>query len=252
MNEFDTPRSFVDEVKIELPTTFPVAAFVEMRAAARSILISPQAKAPQWREFAGASNLIAWRFRAAVEAFERFAESWIRQGAAVGHEEIYLRECELYAMFSCGVSCLDATCYAIYALLNHPDVLGISFNDNDRDRCKPGYLLSKLQGRAEAAPIIAALTALSSSSEWRIWRTFRNRMAHRSNLPRIVYASTEDNLPPAKPVNVAATSSTDAFAADLVDVRDHLTWLASSLEGLLCATLVLTSAALARRAPVPE
>jgi len=252
MNEFDTSRVFVEEVCIDLPTSFPIKAFVEFRASARSILISPQAKAPQWAEFAGASNLIAWRFRAAVEALERFTESWLRQGAAVGHEEIYVRERELYAMFSCGVSCLDATCYAIYALLSRPDVLGISFNDNDRNQCKPAYLLSKLQGRAEAAPVVAALTALSSSSEWRIWRTFRNRMTHRSNLPRITYASTEDNLPPAKPVNVAATSSTDAFAADLVDLRDHFTWLASSLEGLLSAMLALTSAALARRSHVPE
>jgi len=60
MNQFGTARVLVDEVKIELPTTFPIAAFVKIRADARSILISPQANAPEMAEFGSASNLIAW------------------------------------------------------------------------------------------------------------------------------------------------------------------------------------------------
>jgi hypothetical protein len=43
-------------------------------AAARSVLLKPL-KGSEWKEFAGASNLIGWRFRAASEDWEAYKRS---------------------------------------------------------------------------------------------------------------------------------------------------------------------------------
>ena len=48
---------------LEMPESFPADEYTQFRQAAREVLTNP-AKGDAWREFAGASNLIGWRFRA--------------------------------------------------------------------------------------------------------------------------------------------------------------------------------------------
>lgn len=58
-------------------------------------------------------------------------------------------------------------------------------------------------------------------------------MTHRSNLPRITRGALGTELPPAKVLHFAATSSTPAFEADVSHLETMFAWLASSLHNLL-------------------
>ena len=51
------------EYCIDLPDDFPESELAQYMVFARTVLLQPQ-KSAAWREFAGASNLIAWRYKA--------------------------------------------------------------------------------------------------------------------------------------------------------------------------------------------
>ena len=51
------------ENALDMPDAFPCEAFTRYREAARRVLETPYGSDAQ-KEFGGASNLIAWRFRA--------------------------------------------------------------------------------------------------------------------------------------------------------------------------------------------
>ena len=75
--------SFCKEYQLEMPVIFPGKELTDFRAAARAVLLKPT-KSKEWSEFAGASNLIGWRFRAANEYWQAYRSSWERCGANVG------------------------------------------------------------------------------------------------------------------------------------------------------------------------
>jgi hypothetical protein len=85
------------------------------------------------------------------------------------------------------------------------------------------------------------LDILTASTEWKLWVKLRNRMSHRSNLPRSGYGAVGDEPPPAKALHFAATSSTPAFEADVSNLEGMFAWLASSLRKLLVEWLVFAS-----------
>jgi hypothetical protein len=87
-----------------------------------------------------------------------------------------------------------------------------------------------------APQLVTALSVLVSSPEWETWKSFRDRMAHRSNLPRNLYGGT--SLPPSKPLDFASTSSTSAYSGELEDFEGLLVWLAAQLSEVMAAVLV--------------
>ena len=118
------------ELCIELPNEFPADEFEKFMATARRVLLEREIGV-EWKEFAGASNLVGWRYRASIEDWLRYKDSWERLGANVPHEELYQRERAIYGMFSAGVCCVEASVYAIAAFASHPDVLSIPFTASD-------------------------------------------------------------------------------------------------------------------------
>src|SRR3989440_87280 len=109
------------EYCLNMPGEFPDAEFTEFMAIARRNLLSPS-QAPVWVEFAGATNLIGWRFRAASEDWEYHKASTANISNPT-HEELFRRERALFGMFTSGVSALESAIYAIAALMSHPAVL---------------------------------------------------------------------------------------------------------------------------------
>ena len=81
---------FVDSLKLELPDLFPAEQYSEFMSCARSALLGNKGEA--WTEFAGASNLIGWRFRAAFEYMRAYSDSWKANGADVSFDEIFVRD----------------------------------------------------------------------------------------------------------------------------------------------------------------
>lgn len=223
---------FSTEHQLEIPDSFPADEMVAFMAAARSILLLPT-KSDAWKELGGASNLIGWRFRCCHEHMIQYLNSWNAHGENVSLEELYQRERALFEMFTAGVSCIESTCYALNALASHPKMLGLPFGDPEQRSCSPKRLEKLLSRHAKAQALATALNVLISSTEWALWVELRNRMTHRSNLPRIVNAAVGAALPPAKTLRFAATSSTPAFDADLSHLETMFAWLGNSLRNLL-------------------
>lgn len=223
--------AFNDELKLNLPDSFPAQEFVDFMSAARAVLLPNKTDA--WREFGGASNLIGWRFRSSYENMMSYVESWRTYGADVEFEELYFRERALFGMFISGVSCIESTCYAAYALASDPSLLGILFGDAEQRRCSPAQLKRAIVPHPPARALAAALTSVIDAQEWRMWVDLRNRMTHRSNLPRIIYGASGAPAPPAKALQFAATSSTPAFEADESHLKALFSWLSQSLTQLL-------------------
>jgi hypothetical protein len=229
------PRSA--EYCIELPDDFPEAELAKFMAAARSVLLRPD-KSPMWTEFAGASNLIAWRYRASTEDWQLFKTS-LASPSGSGHEENFRRERALFGMFTAGVSCIESASYALAALASHPAVLAIPFGAREQRRCRPSVLRDWIAPHTRASTLTNALDSLLVSSEWRLWVELRDRMTHRSNLPRIYTASVGAPPPPAKPMRFAATSSTRSVDAEVADFDALRAWLSTTLASLLSAGATL-------------
>ncbi|MBD5801327.1 hypothetical protein AZOA_07400 [Azoarcus sp. Aa7] len=225
---------YCPEYCIEVPDDFPVEELTTFMAAARSVLLQPE-KGPEWREFAGATNLIGWRYRASTEDWTIYKDCWLQNGPAVNHETLYRRQRALFGMFTSGVSCVESATYALAALASHPGVASIRFDSQRQRDCSPARLRNWIEGKPKAQNLVEQLSKLCTSEDWKLWIDLRNRMSHRSNLPTIVRGAVGGAPPPAKALEFAATSSTPPLAGDL-DLFDTLhVWLASTLKSLLIA-----------------
>ena len=222
------------EYCLDMPEDFPIEELTEFMAIARKILLQPES--PHWTELAGASNLIGWRFRASFEDWQIYRNCLTKSIYPATHEEIFLRECALFGMFSAGVSVLESTAYAISALLSHDSILAFKFGSAEQRACSPRRLFVWLTPHPKAAGLSRAVEMILNSKEWSLWVGLRNRMTHRSSLPRIVHASIGAPLPVTKPIIFAETSSTPPIDADIADFDALHHWLAKSLKELLVET----------------
>lgn len=223
---------FCDKLQLELPDAFPCLAYEAFLDASRAILLP--CKGNPWREFAGASNLIAWRFRASSEYLNAYLCSWEELGTNISFEELYSRERNMFGMFVSGASCVESLTYAVGALASHPRVLSLPFGEREQRTCTPKALRDRLKNDHRAAAMVEALDELLNSQGWKLWMQLRNRMTHRSNLPRRHYASTgpepvlRDN-----PQHFAATASTPDIPGDTAWFRAQFVWLGHCVELLL-------------------
>ena len=202
-------------------------------AQARRVLLAEGKSSPAWQEFGGASNLIGWRFRASSEAWIEHRQSIEIHGGGKTHDDLYAQERSLFMMFSAGVACVESTIYALAAASSHPSVLSIAFGVKEQRACSPKQLLTWLTPHAKSAKIVDGLKRLLTEPEWALWIDLRNRMTHRSNLPRRHFAYSGDIPPSVKPINYAPTSSTPEVQADLMEFDALHRWLADILRVLL-------------------
>lgn len=227
------------EYCLEMPDDFPAVELTEFMAAARQVLIPGGTPSPQWSEFAGASNLIGWRYRGSADAWLEHKASIEQGGGGRNHEDLYKQELALFVMFSAGVACIESTSYALAAAASHSSVCAFKFGTKEQRACSPLRLSDWLSPYPRAVDLKFALGRLSEASEWKFWVELRNRMTHRSNLPRRLFGSIGAPAPKVKPLNYAPTSSTPDIDADLADWDALHKWLASSLRELLTAGTVM-------------
>lgn len=220
------------ENDLDMPEAFPCNAFTRYRETARRVLETPYGTDAQ-QEFGGASNLIAWRFRACHEDWQAY-QKWFAVSEAQGsHEANFRRERALFGMFSSGVSCIESMSYSLAALASHPHVLSLPFDAQRQLECNPARFADWLKKYAAASRLESAVRAMVASDEWSFWLDLRNRMTHRSALPRIIPVNVGAPTPPAQALDFAKTSSTSAIQMDGPEVQRHLEWLAESLRVLL-------------------
>ncbi|MDE1955333.1 MAG: hypothetical protein KGJ03_06410 [Betaproteobacteria bacterium] len=218
---------------IEVPDNFPEAKLSAFLDYAGPRLVNTPYGEP-WQEFGGASNLILWRFRTCCEEWEAY-KAFLAAHSNPDFEELYRRERALFGMFTAGVSCLDSTVYSLAALASHPHMLGIAFGPSQQRACCPAALRQWLAPHASAAPLVDVLDQLLNSAQWELLVDLRNRMMHRSPLPRVIKAWMGTLPPVIKPLHFASTSSTPALEEDLHHFDALVDWLASTLSALLDA-----------------
>ena len=110
-----------------MPDAFPCEAFTRYREAARRVLETPYSSDAQ-KEFGGASNLIAWRFRACHEDWQAYQNWFAVSEAQPSHEANFRWERALFGLFTSGVSCIEAMTYSLAALASHPSILSLPFD----------------------------------------------------------------------------------------------------------------------------
>jgi hypothetical protein len=231
--------TFCAELCLELPADFPAAEFAAFMAEARRVLIPSGKASAAWNEFAGASNLIGLRYRASFDTWREYRDSLKSHGGGHTHEDVYQQECSLFVMFSAGVSCVESTAYALAAAASDKAVCGLAFTDKERRVCSPTRLLTWLVPYSNATEMTAALRTLVGAQEWTLWVDLRNRMTHRSNLPRRHFASIGSPAPQVNPINYVHTSSTPEVDADIADWDALHQWLAQQLQKLLLSGIAL-------------
>jgi hypothetical protein len=221
------------ELCLELPNNFPVDEFTEFMAEARRVLIPRGKASPAWNQFGGASNLISWRYRASYEAWCEYKASIEAHGGPQNHEEIFSQERSVFLMFSAGVSCIESLTYALAAAASHSSICGIAFTDKEQRACTPSRLMAWLTPHPKAEELVVTLKTLLAAPEWQLWVDLRNRMTHRSNLPRRHFASVGSPPPQVNPLNYAPTSSTPDVDANFADWDALHNWLAQQVKNLL-------------------
>lgn len=231
--------TFCAEFCLEMPDDFPVNELTAFMAEARRVLIPGGNTSAAWKEFGGASNLIGWRYRASSDAWHEHRESVKTYGGGRNHEDVYLQERSLFLMFSAGVSCIESTTYALAAAASDSHVCGIAFTNKEQRACSPTRLLTWLTPHSKGTDLAAALLELLAAPEWTLWVDLRNRMTHRSNLPRRHFASVGAPPPQVKPLNYAPTSSTPEVDADFADWDALHEWLAQQVRKLLLSGTAL-------------
>jgi len=225
--------TYCAEYCLEVPDDFPVVELTVFMAEARRVLIPSGNTSTAWQEFGGASNLIGWRYRASSDAWLEHRRSIEMPGGGPNHEDLYLQERSLFLMFSAGVACIESTTYALAAAASHPQVCGLTFSPKEQRACSAARLLTWLTPHAKATELVTTLQRLLAAPEWTLWVELRNRMTHRSNLPRRHFASVGGPPPQVRPLNYAPTSSTPEIDADLADWDTLRMWLAHALRDLL-------------------
>lgn len=231
---------YLEILCLDMPEDFPAEEYIGFMAEARRVMIPDKQIVPAWKEFGGASNLIAWRYRASADAWREHRASL--ENGTKNHEDYYSQERSLFMMFVAGVSCVESTCYAMAAAASHPLVCSLAFNVEQQRNCTPGRLRDWLVPYVKSAQLVATLDALAASQEWRFWINLRNRMTHRSNLPRRHYAAVGAPAPQVNPLNYASTSSTPEIDSDFNDWDVLHRWLADQLRDLLIGGTALLRA----------
>lgn len=218
-------------LQLYMPSLFPLKAFEDFVNKGHTVMVS---SSEAQREFNGALNLIGWRFRACMEDKEGYMASWRLYGADASFDAIYLRERLLFGIFVSGISYIEATVYACYALASDTNVFSLIFDEKTRrSKSDPRDLKKKLEATNQPIALVSVLQNIVASDQWTLWKDFRNTMTHRSNLPRIIHAAMGGPLPTANPLEFAATWSNKALSGDETTFNEMLSWLAGSLEQLL-------------------
>lgn len=215
-----------------MPSSFPCKELTEFMKVARQILLGKTTPSI-WKEFAGGSNLIGWRFRAASEYWQECRDLWPCDGDKNSHEDNFNWERCLYGTFSSAVSCVESAIYCIAALFSDKSLVGFTFGPKEQRTCNPKSLANWIRATRECCNLTTAVDSVVTADEWKRLVELRNRMTHRSNLPRVQNLSVGGPRPAPKPIHFASTSSTTEIEAELEEFDKLFSWLAETIRNLL-------------------
>lgn len=180
-------------VNIEMPDDFPVKPYENIM---NSIVQAQESnKHPEpWHEFACAWNAIAWRFCSCAEHDLAFTKAMRQPEKFSSSHEIYVQERELFCFFVSGMSVIECTCYASFAVGSMLDVRTLPIvTEEDKRKIKPEMTADKFGKAFPGEGITSILNQLMISKEYRDWKTMRSILFHRSTPSRQIFVGGERN-----------------------------------------------------------
>lgn len=213
--------------RIALPPTFPRVVFDQYEEAGMHTLrLVPD---EHWTEFYAACTAVTWRYRSCWDHIEAYRACYKNLST---QEAKYQTERHYFGAYNNGVSTIECMLYSIHSLLASSQTLNWPFEEAERKKLLPGYLLkrfgNRMDDKANAESLYRALSELAKSKYWRACKNKRIRMFHRARIAmHISYGDgpTRFKLP--------ATSNTEDDAADLASVERLVNWLSETLA-VLC------------------
>lgn len=178
---------------IVMPSDFPITEYEAVYAR----VLDKHGGAGGFRHFGGAFNALSYRFRAAHDIAEKFQQNFKHQGSSPPPEPRYEQERLLFDFYSSCFSVVEAYFFALFTVghLLKPSDFPLATPD-DEQKVSPATTLKKLGTHFAGDPIIAALTTVTQSDDYKELRVARNILTHRTAPGRLMYVSIgEDDAP---------------------------------------------------------
>lgn len=225
-----------------MPDDFPVTPYENITESihlAREADKHPESWHPEaWREFASAWNAVAFRFCSCAEHDVAFTEAMKRPEKFSKSHEIYIQERELFGFFVSGLSVIDSTCYALFAVGSMLDVQTFPIaTSDDKKKITSEMTADKFGSAFKSERISSVLRQLIDSKDYQEWKTIRNIISHRSAPPRTIFIGGEHHGEVVWGLNIQLDEHT---------TNSRRKWLADTLCELLKAAETFTAARFVR------
>lgn len=147
---------------------------------------------PAWKQFAGAWNAVAYRYKACAEHDIAFTESFNRSSASPSQPERYIQERELFGFFCTGFSAMEACCYALFSIasLHNPSNFRLSTDEHFRVTTV-GRIARAFNNYFPGKAFTTILLKIYLSKEFNDWKEARNILTHRAQPGRTAYVGGE-------------------------------------------------------------
>lgn len=185
--------------QLPMPTEFPSKSYDALIATIGTLdsefrLLNDGQSSTEWRHFADAANGVTYRWRAVVDADQLFCKLIPLGGPSI--EERYQEEAALFAFFANGLSSVEMTCYAMYALAAQFDNLKFPQIAKDPKRITPGFVRERFTNIFPGEALTRALISLlKSGSTYELVRDVRNALAHRGAPGRQLHVTIDFSKP---------------------------------------------------------
>jgi len=164
-----------------MPHDFPLAVY----DAVNTKVATFQPRHPyEWALWAGGWNGLGYRFRACVNASERFTRSITQHPSPPGMERFF-QEDALFSFFVDGYSAIESFAFGLHALgaMLRPAAFPVSMPGQLRT-INPRSTSTRLNSQYPGTLIAARLQTLVADPEYERWGGVRNILAHRAQPAR--------------------------------------------------------------------
>lgn len=180
---------------ISVPTDFPSGPYENIHA----IVLAKLNGHGSYEHYAGASNAVAYRFKAAIEYADAFALSLKTHGTAPVPEERFNQEKLLFGFFSSGFSVLESVFFELFVLgvFVAPGKFPLA-TPQDQQNVTPKRTQTAFASAFPGDPILTTFAAVFGDAGYQGFRETRNILTHRAAPGRRMYVSVgSDDVPTA-------------------------------------------------------
>lgn len=153
---------------------------------------------PNYHQYAGAWNALAYRFHGSVEAGSKFQKSLKGYGAHPAPHQRFEQEEALFNFFSNGFAAFEALFYGLFAIGSFIDAIAFPLaTQKEQQRVSPTYTSEAFRRTFPADPLVVTFASLFCNPAYQSWRDMRNILTHRAAPGRRVYVGIgTDDAPP--------------------------------------------------------